>query len=74
MSQERTSYLPKEIMWGHRFNNIVEYDQQNGVYVADYDKFDETESVIYFDFFHAIREIYIFLFIRLIHHYVVQSY
>lgn len=45
MSEEKTSYLPKEIMWGHRFNEIVEFDKQRRIYVADYDKFDETVPV-----------------------------
>lgn len=45
LTQERTSYLPREIMWGHRFINIVEYDRRSAVYVADYDQFDSTESV-----------------------------
>lgn len=45
LTQERTSYLPREILWGHRFPNIVEYDRKHCVYVADYDQFETTEAV-----------------------------
>lgn len=45
LSEDRTSYLPREILWGHRFKEIVEYDYEEGVYVVDYDHFDETEIV-----------------------------
>uniref|UniRef100_A0A336MVW0 CSON008155 protein n=1 Tax=Culicoides sonorensis TaxID=179676 RepID=A0A336MVW0_CULSO len=43
--QARTSYLSSEILWGHRFTNIIEYDRTFGEYVADYERFDETISV-----------------------------
>lgn len=46
MTQSRTSYLPREIMWGHRFVNMTKYDRTNEVYVADYDRFDDSEPVI----------------------------
>lgn len=45
ISEERTSYLPREILWGHRFKEIVEYDCEEGVYLADYDRFDEIEII-----------------------------
>lgn len=46
ISEERTSYLSKEILWGHRFNNdIVGYDYESEVYVTNYEHFDETVEV-----------------------------
>lgn len=45
-TEERTSYLSKEIFWGHRFVNMMEYDAENGEYFVDYDQFDVTEEVI----------------------------
>lgn len=45
MTQSRTSYLPREIVWGQRFVNMIKYDSSNHVYVADYDKYDQTEKV-----------------------------
>lgn len=45
MTQSRTSFLPREIVWGQRFVNMIKYDRQNHVYNADYDKFDITEKV-----------------------------
>lgn len=45
MTQTRTSYLPREIMWGHRFVNMTQYDDARNVYVADYDRFDEMEQI-----------------------------
>lgn len=45
MTQARTSYLPKEIMWGNRFVNMSHYNKTDDVYVADYDKFDETIQI-----------------------------
>lgn len=43
--EERTSYVSKEIVWGHRFVNIVEYDDENEEYFVDYSRFDATEEV-----------------------------
>lgn len=45
LTEERTSYLPKEIMWGHRFTNIVTFDLVNEVFEVDYEHFDDTVSV-----------------------------
>lgn len=42
MTQARTSYLHREIMWGHRFMNIVSYDKNQEGYVVDFTRFDET--------------------------------
>ncbi|XP_050086486.1 ATP-sensitive inward rectifier potassium channel 11-like isoform X2 [Anopheles aquasalis] len=45
MSQARTSYLPMEILWGHRFQNIIEYDVDRGCYVAQNEQLDLVEEV-----------------------------
>lgn len=45
LSQSRSSYLSREIMWGRRFVNVNHYDDINGIYVADYDRFEHTEAV-----------------------------
>lgn len=45
LTQCRTSYLPKEILWGHRFVNMVSYNRSEQVYEVDYDKFDEVIEV-----------------------------
>lgn len=45
MTQARTSYLSREIMWGHRFLNIITYDKTNENYIAHIDKLDEIQQV-----------------------------
>lgn len=45
ITEERTSYLSKEVAWGHRFVNIVEYDKINREYLIDYGKFEMTVQV-----------------------------
>lgn len=42
LSQVRTSFMPSEIFWGHRFANIVSYDRENEIYIVNYDKFNVT--------------------------------
>lgn len=44
-TEERTSYLSREIAWGHRFVNMTEYIAESGEYFVDYDKFDTIEEV-----------------------------
>lgn len=44
-SEERTSYLSREILWGHRFVNLIHYDPENRAHVIEYDEFDSTEQV-----------------------------
>uniref|UniRef100_H3BC47 Potassium inwardly rectifying channel subfamily J member 11, like n=2 Tax=Latimeria chalumnae TaxID=7897 RepID=H3BC47_LATCH len=39
-TQARTSYLPEEILWGHRFEPIV--TEEEGRYCVDYSKFGNT--------------------------------
>ena len=31
----RTSYLPHEILWGFRYENMVSYSKRQGVYLVD---------------------------------------
>ncbi|CAB3400333.1 unnamed protein product [Caenorhabditis bovis] len=44
-AQAKTSYLPSEILWGHRFRKLVTYQRSNGSYQIDYDLFHATYSV-----------------------------
>uniref|UniRef100_A0A182MT71 Uncharacterized protein n=1 Tax=Anopheles culicifacies TaxID=139723 RepID=A0A182MT71_9DIPT len=44
-TQARTSFLPVEILWGHRFQNIIEYDPQRECYVAMNEQLDLLEEV-----------------------------
>lgn len=43
--QARTSYLPAEILWGHRFEPVVSYDKSQSRYIADYSRFHDTQPV-----------------------------
>lgn len=43
--QARTSYLPNEILWGHRFERLVTYEKENGAYQVDYSRFEETRAL-----------------------------
>ncbi|PNF19691.1 hypothetical protein B7P43_G15908 [Cryptotermes secundus] len=43
--QARTSYLPAEILWGHRFEPVVSYDKSQGRYEVDYSRFHCTQPV-----------------------------
>lgn len=45
MTQSRTSYLPREVLWGNRFANLISYDRTNDTYLADYDKCDELQQI-----------------------------
>merc|ERR1711872_1155896 len=40
--QARTSYLPREILWGHSFVNCVTYANREGVYLIDHSKIDSV--------------------------------
>ncbi|GFS23301.1 G protein-activated inward rectifier potassium channel 2 [Elysia marginata] len=40
--QARTSYLPKEILWGHRFERIEEYDIGHSRWHVDFAGFDDV--------------------------------
>lgn len=45
MACARTSYLSREILWGYRFTNIVNYDEELECFVTDIEKLDEIEQV-----------------------------
>lgn len=44
-TQVRTSYLPSEILWGHRFQRFVTFQNENGDFTMDYSQFDTTVEV-----------------------------
>ncbi|XP_053212444.1 ATP-sensitive inward rectifier potassium channel 1-like [Panonychus citri] len=43
--EARTSYLPEEITWGRRFERLIDFQTQSGVYRVDYSKFDSTYEI-----------------------------
>lgn len=45
MTQARTSYLSKEVYWGHRFVSCISYDWIEDHYVTHVDKLDDIEQV-----------------------------
>ncbi|EFN84913.1 ATP-sensitive inward rectifier potassium channel 12 [Harpegnathos saltator] len=44
-TQARSSYLPQEILWGHRFDPMVSYSKERQGYEVDYSLFDSTTQV-----------------------------
>jgi len=44
-TQVRTSYLPSEILWGHRLAPLLTLSKDNGAYEIDYGRFHETRPV-----------------------------
>lgn len=42
--QARTSYTSKDILWGYRFENIVEFDHEHGKWRANFKLFDDVVS------------------------------
>ncbi|XP_017785588.1 PREDICTED: G protein-activated inward rectifier potassium channel 3-like [Nicrophorus vespilloides] len=44
-TQARSSYLPSEILWGHRFQTLVSFKSLNGEYEVDYALFNNTVEV-----------------------------
>jgi len=44
-AQMRTSYLPSEILWGHRLAPLLAYQTDNGQYRIDYKRFHAVESI-----------------------------
>jgi len=42
LCQARTSYLPKEILWGHRFERIEEYDIGHSRWHVDFSGFNDV--------------------------------
>ena len=43
--QVRTSYLPSEILWGHRLSPLMSYKKKDGKYMIDHTKFHVTEML-----------------------------
>uniref|UniRef100_A0A4Y0BKT1 Inward rectifier potassium channel n=1 Tax=Anopheles funestus TaxID=62324 RepID=A0A4Y0BKT1_ANOFN len=44
-TQARSSYLPTEILWGHRFESVVTFKRETGEYQVDYTTFNNTYEV-----------------------------
>lgn len=44
-TQARSSYLPTEIYWGHRFEHIVTFRKETGEYEVNYTLFNNTYEV-----------------------------
>ncbi|XP_063234501.1 ATP-sensitive inward rectifier potassium channel 12-like isoform X2 [Bacillus rossius redtenbacheri] len=44
-TQARSSYLPNEILWGHRFEPLVTFRKDTGEYEVDYSLFNNTYEV-----------------------------
>jgi len=44
-TQARSSYLPSEILWGHRFQPIITFRKETGEYEVNYTLFNNTYEV-----------------------------
>ncbi|XP_060523123.1 G protein-activated inward rectifier potassium channel 3-like isoform X4 [Cylas formicarius] len=44
-TQARSSYLPSEILWGHRFKSLITFKKDSGEYEVDYALFNNTVEV-----------------------------
>lgn len=44
-TQARSSFLPSEILWGHRFETMVKFRKDTGEYEVDYTRFNNTYEV-----------------------------
>jgi potassium inwardly-rectifying channel subfamily J len=44
-TQARSSYLPSEILWGHRFQSIITFRKETGEYEVNYSLFNNTYEV-----------------------------
>ena len=44
-TQARSSYLPSEILWGHRFEPLVSFRKDTGQYAVDYSLFNHSYEV-----------------------------
>ncbi|ESO06688.1 hypothetical protein HELRODRAFT_106279 [Helobdella robusta] len=44
-TQARTSYLPEEIIWGHRFEKLVTFQKETNQYLIDYSRFHLTVCI-----------------------------
>lgn len=43
--QAKTSYLSHEILWGHRFEQIIAYNKETDEFLVDFGKFNNTNEV-----------------------------
>ena len=53
--QARSSYIPSEILWGHRFDKIEEFDSGNGRWEIDFAGFNDV--VYHTNIRHSAREL-----------------
>ncbi|XP_072758944.1 G protein-activated inward rectifier potassium channel 3 isoform X2 [Anoplolepis gracilipes] len=44
-TQARSSYLPSEILWGHRFQSMISFRKDTGEYEVNYSLFNNTYEV-----------------------------
>jgi potassium inwardly-rectifying channel subfamily J len=44
-TQARSSYLPSEVLWGHRFKPMVMYNKERQGYEVDYSRFNNVDCV-----------------------------
>lgn len=44
-TQAKSSYLTTEILWGYKFEEMIEYDTETQAYNVDYSKFENTFPV-----------------------------
>lgn len=74
-TQARSSYLPSEIIWGHRFQSAVKL-RESGQYEVKYmqRKF-RVYNLTYYYYYYYYRSIihYLIILTMLKHHYVPQS-
>lgn len=45
-TQVRTSYVPREILWGHRLAPLLTYQKENGQYKIDYSQFHAVIPIL----------------------------
>ncbi|XP_050696678.1 G protein-activated inward rectifier potassium channel 3-like isoform X1 [Eriocheir sinensis] len=43
--QARFSYQPSDILWGHRFENMIAFDKASDNYVVDFREFNKTREI-----------------------------
>ncbi|XP_069174690.1 G protein-activated inward rectifier potassium channel 4 isoform X1 [Procambarus clarkii] len=43
--QARYSYQPSDVLWGHRFENLVYFDKASDNYVVDFREFNKTREI-----------------------------
>ena len=53
--QARSSYLPDEVSWGHRFEPIISFDQERNKYQASYGDSQGCDRYKYFGSLNQIQ-------------------